>query len=459
MATRRTNGLILAALVVPFVLNAAPKTGEDFTGASALAEKEKCPFVIYVHGSSWHPASRIFREKIWESAAFRESLPDEVILTEIHLGQQLSEEEAKAQVEKLKGWKRRTVRTFPAIQIFGNDGHLLKTIQGREMRELVSASLVTAEIREVLGHAALRRDFLAAIVKAREEKKREAELEALSRLIELPLDDEPKIMEQLKAVDPDDSTGWQARLGFGNWEFMRRVSGLIKEGKLVEAVTEADRLLSVSRHSPEQRALILGAKAHALVAQDQLSEAWILFQEARETDPDGPNGKAIWRYGLRVAGMPLREILPADSVLTGKEIGANISRDHARYSLSSEQHGNPENYPTLMKGRHAKGGFAFHTAAEKDANIVIDLQDACEVRALRITNRSSQVARAESLTLWTSSDGTTWEKGWASESAQPAWDVLLKSPVTARYLKLGLDRKTPEHLHLKAVDVYGKRPK
>ena len=127
--------------------------------------------------------------------------------------------------------------------------------------------------------------------------------------------------------------------------------------------------------------------------------------------------------------------------------------------MSSEQHGNPEDYPTLMKGRHAKGGFAFHTAAEKDAHIVIDLQDACEVRALRITNRSSQVARAESLTLWTSSDGSTWEKAWASESVQPAWDVLLKSPVTARYLKLGLDRKTPEHLHLKAVDAYGKRPK
>jgi hypothetical protein len=91
-------------------------------------------------------------------------------------------------------------------------------------------------------------------------------------LIELPLADEPKIIEQLKAIDPDDSTGWQARLGFRCWEFMRRVSGLIKEGKPVEAATEADRLLSVSRNSPEQRAIIRGAKAHALVAQDQLSE-------------------------------------------------------------------------------------------------------------------------------------------------------------------------------------------
>lgn len=457
MATRKTKSLVLSLLLAFQPVFAAPKSADTFAEASALAAKEGAPIVIYVHGSSWHPASRLFGEKIWSSREFRSALPDEVVLTDIHLKQLLDEEEAKAQAKELEGWNRKTIRTFPALQVFGADGHLLKTVQGREMREIISPAILSKLVRESLVTVDQRKALLVEIEEARKNKDTEKELEALIRLVELPLNSEAKIGEKLKAVDPDDRSGWQARLGFGEWEFVRHVSGLIKNGKTDEALAEADRLLEISRHSPEQRALILGAKATALVKQDKVSEAWVLFEEARATDPVGPNGKAMWRYGVRVAGRPLRVVLPDGSALNGKELGENLSRDHATFTMSSSQHDNPEFHASLFSGPSSPSGFAFHTGSEKDAHIVIDLHGECEVRALLITNRASASERAESLTLWSSTDGKEWQKQWQAGEVLPFWDILLETPVKARFLKVGLDRGTPEFFHLNAVDIYGKR--
>lgn len=351
------------------------KSADTFAEASALASKEGAPIVIYVHGSSWHPASRLFGEKIWSSAEFRSTLPDGVVLTDIHLKQLLDEEAAKAQAKELEGWNRKTIRTFPALQVFGADGHLLKTVQGREMREIISPAILSKIVQEALVSMAQRKDLLAEIEAARQKKDAEKELEALIRLVK----------------------------------------------------------------------------------QAKLSEAWVLFEEAKATDPEGPNGKAMWRYGVRVAGLPLRATLPKGSSLNGKELGENLSRGHASFTMSSSQHDNPEFHSSLFGGPFAPSGFAFHTGSEKDAHIVIDLQGECEIRALLVTNRASSKERAESLTLGSSSDGKEWQTQWQAGEVLPFWGIHLETPVKARFLKLGLDRKTPEFFHLTAVDIYGKR--
>ncbi|MDB4323193.1 discoidin domain-containing protein [Akkermansiaceae bacterium] len=437
-------------------LSAAPRQARNFIEGLAIASEEKSPLIVYVHGSAWHPASRLFKAKIWESDAFLKTLPNEVVLGDIELGQQLSEEEAKAQAESLKDWNRKSVRTFPAIQVFGNDGHLLKTYQGREMREMISPAILSGKINAVLKTAAARRDLLAKIDAARAKKDAAEERDFLISLIELSLAQEPKIIDQLKAVDPEDESGWQARLRFRNWEFVRHVTGLIGEGKTYEAVAEADRLLANPLTTPEQRSLILGAKGSALVAQEKFPDAWDCFQQARDADPDGANGKAMWRHGLRVAGKPLRAILP-DSPLYGKDLGTNISRGHATFTQSSSQHDDPKNHASLFSGPIAKGGAAFHTTSQNGAHIIIDLSGTCEVSALSIKNRGSNSERAEGLALWGSLDGKDWEKLWSATEVQSTWDILLESPKQCAYLKIGLDGDRKDYLHLATVDVFGTR--
>ena len=454
MAKRKISAALVALCCSLISADAA-----TFAETMAEAKESEKPVAIFIHGSSWQPASRAFGKTVWSSPGLISALGKNVILTDLHVSQHLEGDAAKAEEEKNKGWNAGTVSTYPAVQIYGSDGHLLKNFQGRELRSLNTPEAVVAQMKTVLEAAEKRHGLLEEIAKAREAGAVEKEAPLLCQLVELPVNHDPKVVEQLKAVDPDDRAGWQARLSFNNWEFIRHITGLVNAGKTDEAIAETDSILAKNSHKPEQRVLILGAKGKALVAQNRLEEAWDVFQEAHKTDADSPNGKAIRNYGLRVAGYPLRVIVPKDSALFGKDIGDNISRDAATFSLSSSAHDDPSQHPTLFTGAHSPSGYAFHTDQEKDAHIVIDLKSKCEVKALRITNRPSASAeRAQSLTLWSSSDGMVWDELWKAEKVEPAWDVLFEKPLKVQFLKLGLNRETPEFFHLKAVDVYGMRP-
>lgn len=437
---------------------AAPLTAPDFAAAAAIAKEKNIPVAVFVHGSSWHRASKLYGEKIWLSPEFRNALAGPLVLTNIHIRQNPGKEQAKADVRSRKGWNGKSVSTYPAVQVIAADGHLLKTYAGRGLRPLATPESLAKHLNHVLGNAAKRRALLEKITRARKENNRAAELENLVALVELPLNNEANITGQFKKIDPADTTGWQARLSFKNWEFVRRISGLARGKKYGQAIAETDRLLASSGHTPEQRALILGAKGMALAAEGKLTEAWNVFKRAHQADPRGANGKAVLRYGTRVAGVPSREVLPADSSLGGKAIGGNISRDHASYTQSSSEGGGAAGHTSLFKGAYARRGFAFHTQNEKGAHIVVDLHGSCQVKALRVTNRNNLHNRAAGLTVWASGDRENWTRLWTAEKPAAAWDVLLEHPVTARYLKVGLDPGTSNFLHLRAVDVYGVRP-
>ncbi|MGB0990842.1 MAG: discoidin domain-containing protein [Akkermansiaceae bacterium] len=437
---------------------AAPVRKDTFAEALAEAKKSRCALAVFIHGSSWHPASKIFGQKIWQDQGFSQSLKQPLVLTQIEVKQHLDKEAAKAQAKTHKGWNGKTVRSYPAIQIYGSDGHLLKNYQGRELRILTSPAALAKHINHISTLSNKRDKLIADLAVARSEKKAKEELRLLVELVDLGLRNEPKIIEQLKKADPNDSTGCQARLSFRNWEFVRHITGLIKGDKTADALLEIDKMLASSHHTPEQRCLILGAKGKALATEGKLPAAWTTFQQAHQADPKGANGKAMLRYGIRVAGLPLRETVPINSKLYGKNIGKNISRDNATFTMSSAASDDPSQHASLFKGPLSKKGFAFHTDKEKDAHIVIDLHAAYQVKALQIANRNSSQQRAETLTLWTSTDQKTWTQAWTAKEASASWGVLLEKPITARYLKLGLKRDTPEHLHLRAVDVFGVRP-
>lgn len=446
--------LVSTAIVAPAVPDIAP----TFVEAAKQAKAKNIPFAVYIHGSSWHRASQIFGEKIWESSEFHQELKNPVILTQIHIKQHLDKEAAKKETESHKGWNAKTVRSYPAVQIYGPDGHLLKTYLGRELRILTKPASLANHINYIAGLSNKRSTILTHLAEVREKKETQKEINLLTSLIELPLNNEPKIIDQLKKADPNDTSGWQARLSFRNWEFVRQITGLINNKKADEALTKVNAMLDRKQHTDTQQCLILGAKGKTLVALGRLPEAWSVFQQAYQIDPKSPDAKAMLRYGIRVAGAPLREAVPTNSALFGKNIGNNLTRDHATFTMSSSASDDSKNHASLFKGTYSRSGYAFHTDKEKGAHIIIDLQAACIINALRITNRNNIHERAAGLTLWTSTDQKNWTLSWTANQIAPAWDIIPTTPIHARYLKVGLSPETSEHLHLRAVDVYGKRP-
>ena len=112
--------------------------------------------------------------------------------------------------------------------------------------------------------------------------------------------------------------------------------------------------------------------------------------------------------------------------------------------------------------------FAFHTAAEANPWVEIDLGRELSVTGARILNRTDVGQpgqdRAATLHVSVSSDGQTWTEVWKAERGEPQWEF----PITeyragahvpgrnARYLRLELKPATPEHFHLRQIEVWGK---
>ncbi len=129
-------------------------------------------------------------------------------------------------------------------------------------------------------------------------------------------------------------------------------------------------------------------------------------------------------------------------------------------SLSKEWNNKADN-PLLLNGDSLTSEWAFHSDEEANPNIVIDLKQIAEIKALQIENRTGAFSkRAENLTIWISDNKQDWKQIWQTKKVKESWDVFLRNPSTgkgrlARYLKLGVKSREKTYMHLRSVKVYG----
>ena len=133
-----------------------------------------------------------------------------------------------------------------------------------------------------------------------------------------------------------------------------------------------------------------------------------------------------------------------------------ISKD-ATYTMSSVM---MPALPNLLNGKgggQQSNGFAFHTKPENSPYIVIDLGVTKRITRLEIVNRRddlSLLGRAKTLTVWAGAAANgPWREVWRAEGAEKEWTIKLPTPVTARFVKIGLREKNP--LHLFSVKMFG----
>jgi alpha-D-xyloside xylohydrolase len=114
----------------------------------------------------------------------------------------------------------------------------------------------------------------------------------------------------------------------------------------------------------------------------------------------------------------------------------------------------------LFGSDNAPDTHAFSTQKERSAHIIIDLRVDKVIQGVSIHNRTGQgrsvLERAATLAMWSSMDGKSWDSVWQAEDVQPVWNFRFKTPIRARYLKIGLQGEN--FLHLRRVKLYGPRP-
>lgn len=300
----RPHLAIAILLLSPFASTAAPTFVQGFPAALEAAKSANTPVAVFVHGSSWHPASKKFRSDLWLSKKLADSLSDKVILTEINVPQLLDKEESKIFTDSVKPWNQKSVSSYPAIQFYAPDGLLLKTYRGKEILIFNSPEVIASHINQLTALSNTRTDLQTKIQTAHTAKDKTTGTKLLASLAALPIDKDPKILEQLKVADPNDSTGWQARLSFKNWDYIRHISTLIGKKEISEAREDVESKLNSLHYTKTQKTYIYGAMARVLVAENNLDEAWEYCKKAETNNPGSPEAIAIIEYGKMTTGHP-----------------------------------------------------------------------------------------------------------------------------------------------------------
>ena len=158
------------------------------------------------------------------------------------------------------------------------------------------------------------------------------------------------------------------------------------------------------------------------------------------------------------------EVSPFNDPVT---YGQVVSRQAKVKTSSTSEYGLPAGPPALVAEKPV-ADFAFHTAAETNPWVEIDLGREVSVTGARVLNRTScgqpGQDRAATLRLSVSLDSKQWQEVWKADRGAPQWEI----PVTdllagaqvpgrkARYLRLETKPATPTHFHLRQVTVWGK---
>lgn len=118
-----------------------------------------------------------------------------------------------------------------------------------------------------------------------------------------------------------------------------------------------------------------------------------------------------------------------------------------------------EKYPPLKAFVTCQGplnkGCAIHTDAESNPHVILTLKEAVNVKRILIVNRMGRYyGRSGSPRVWTSMDGEQWQELWQAKSVKKLWLIDLKTPVRARYVKIGLTETKSAYLALAGVRIY-----
>ena len=273
-----------------------------------IAREHNIPIIAFVHGSDWNRHGEKLRQSMWltdeTDALFRHR---SVVLLDVDVLQSPTETDADAQRGRHNLWKKKGLRTYPAIIALQPNGAALGARQGNE---LPSNPILARDQVFELGKASIRSLSLRAIIaSASTSEDPVAEHDAIHQLVELPLNRPTKLLKRLAEIDPADEDGVRRRLSMPPWNtFVAQATNDAKAGRSVEAIARLTAMLDANVYTPEQQAWICVAlgSVHRHTAGHE-TEAAESFRRGQLMAPDTLAGNAGRRLYLVLYAEPSLE--------------------------------------------------------------------------------------------------------------------------------------------------------
>ena len=133
-----------------------------------------------------------------------------------------------------------------------------------------------------------------------------------------------------------------------------------------------------------------------------------------------------------------------------------VSKD-AAFKLSSVYSRSPP-LPAFLTGEgklYEEGAYAIHTDQEVKPHVTIALKKAAPIKRIVIQNRRDNYGEhTVGLAAAASVDGRAWQTIWRATEVRKVWTIDLKTPVKARFIRIGLTGEKKAYLHLAGVRIY-----
>ena len=134
-----------------------------------------------------------------------------------------------------------------------------------------------------------------------------------------------------------------------------------------------------------------------------------------------------------------------------------VSKD-ATFKVSSVLGARETPQPSFLTGEgesHGVRPYAIHTAKQANPHVTIALKKPELLKLIVIENRRDVYGvTTTGLGVEVSLDGKSWKNVWQGDKAQPTWTINIKTPVRARYVRIGRAGEKDAYLALVGVKIY-----
>ncbi len=298
----------LATLRIPVPKRAAGVVrAKTYAEALARARREKRDLVVLVHGSDWCRIGETFRRNVWENREFARRLGNGFVLFEADVPEHPSTALKKRLARRQKGFSSK-FGNYPVLVFIDPGGRRYATISGYATLTRPGFPGALAQAVKVL-HELQRAREIRDYCLARAAKVRGADqAEWLFRAWQAGADRREEIVTRLDRADPENRTGYPARVRFDGYAVLVKAKGFGDAKKFSEGVRWLRAEAAKNGMTPEQKQWIytaLGNLYRRWPGHD--AQAWKAFMKSVRIDPNTIMGRAASRLARRFVGPPTLE--------------------------------------------------------------------------------------------------------------------------------------------------------
>ena len=264
--------------------------------------------VLFVDGSNWSAAAGRVREAL-ASAGLRRSFGDKVIWARIDQPEMSVAEwdESQKPDNKAKANGRQepnyTAWNIPALLLLDSSGKVFRAVEG------VTTDSLARNLAELKGAMADIEKRDERWTQARGKTGREKATLLGEGLDCMPMNlatERKEIIEQIKAADPDDASGYLLKYTFDPSQFHEGVVMKLIQDKAYDKVFAlVDKNLANSRLTMFQRQTMLAAKFQAYRAMEDLPNAIAILKKIVSLDPGTDEARGAASY-IKTHAEPVR---------------------------------------------------------------------------------------------------------------------------------------------------------